>query len=111
MSAYFDYQNPPLSRDTQADLTRVQDHFEQLGRRMFADAIDADRLVRGEDPKATLTEARVFDDDIEVMRFACHKCGSQRWRWLGTRFLGENNGVDVEVDEHECAEYRAMATW
>jgi hypothetical protein len=79
--------------------------------RLFADAMDADRLARGEDPKAPLTEAPVFDDDIEVMRFACHKCGSLRWHWLCTRFLGESDGVDVEVDQYECADCKAMATW
>lgn len=30
MSDYFDYQNPPPSRDTQADLDRLQDHFARL---------------------------------------------------------------------------------
>lgn len=30
MTTYFDYQNPPPSRDTQADLDRIPDHFARL---------------------------------------------------------------------------------
>lgn len=30
MSAYFDYYNPPPSRDVQADLDRLRDHFDRL---------------------------------------------------------------------------------
>ncbi len=41
--------------------------------RLFADAMDAGRLARGEAPKAPLTDERVFDDDIEVLR--CEQCG------------------------------------
>lgn len=79
---------------------------------MFADAMDADRIALGEPPKASPTETRVFDDDIEVMAFACHKCGGQRWRWICSRFLGtDSTGVDVEVDEHECAQCNARAQW
>lgn len=44
--------------------------------RLYADAIDADRLARGEAPKAELTDRRVFDDDIEVERCDClNACG------------------------------------
>lgn len=39
--------------------------------RLYADAMDADRLARGEAPKAEVTERRVFDDDIEVERCDC----------------------------------------
>lgn len=55
-----------VSRDTQADLDRLKTHFDTLGRILFADAIDKERIERGERPIAPLTERRVFDDDIEV---------------------------------------------
>jgi hypothetical protein len=55
-----------VSRDTQADLDRLQTHFENLGRVLFADAIDKERIANGEKPIAPLTERRIFDDDIEV---------------------------------------------
>ena len=79
--------------------------------RLFADAIDADRLARGEAPKCEPTEKRVFDDDIEVARFSCHECGSKRWHRLGLRHVGETDYGDIEVDEYRCADCKTVAGW
>lgn len=65
MSAYFEYQNPPIGRLAQEDIDRIPHHFERMGRVLFADASDAERIARGEKPLAPLTDRRVFDDDIE----------------------------------------------
>ena len=61
MLAYFEYHNPPPSRDTQADLDRIQDHFARLVNNGFWDRPAKDRALRMRDASERGGAENFFD--------------------------------------------------
>lgn len=52
MRTYFEYHNPPPSRDTQADFDRIPDHFARLVNFLDRPADDrAERMRAAADPR------------------------------------------------------------
>jgi hypothetical protein len=55
---YFDYQNPPPSRDTQADLDRIPDHFAKL-------AALHERAMKRATPGPWLLEKSIGENELD----------------------------------------------